>query len=51
MNKKQKKLRREHFKLLRKLKDAKHHPNFIKENIEDAIKDAQKQHLKEFNQL
>tara|TARA_R100001591_G_scaffold59270_1_gene69139 strand:+ start:680 stop:835 length:156 start_codon:yes stop_codon:yes gene_type:complete len=51
MNKKQKKLRREHFKLLRKLEGLKNHPNFIKENIEDAIKDAQKQHLKEFNQL
>ena len=51
MNKKQKKLRREHFKLLKKLEGLKHHPNFIRKNIEDAINAAQKQHLKEFNQL
>jgi|TARA_R100000482_G_scaffold29619_1_gene9493 sugar-specific transcriptional regulator TrmB len=51
MTKKQKKLRREHFKLIRKLENLLHHPNFIRKNIEDAIKDAEKEHLKQFNRL
>ena len=51
MNKKQKRLRREHFKLIRKLEDALYHPNFIRKNVERAIRDASKEHLKEFNQL
>tara|TARA_Y100000114_G_scaffold145944_1_gene156123 strand:+ start:257 stop:412 length:156 start_codon:yes stop_codon:yes gene_type:complete len=51
MTKRQKKLRREHFKLIRKLENLLYHPNFIRKNVEDLIKDVEKQHLKEFNRL
>jgi predicted nucleic acid-binding Zn-ribbon protein len=59
MNKRQKKLRREHLKYMKKLReisDLQHycdepieHPNFIKSNVDDLMADEQKKHLREFN--
>jgi len=51
MTKKQKKLRYEHFKLIKKLENLLYNPNFVRKNIEDAIEDAKKEHLKQFNRL
>mgnify|MGYP000250379223 FL=1 len=49
MNKKQKKLRREHLKYIKKLREIREHPNFIKGNIDDLIANEEKKHLIEFN--
>ena len=37
MNKRQKKLRREHLKYMKKLREIREHPNFIKSNIDDLM--------------
>ena len=49
MNKRQKKLRREHLKYMKKLREIREHPNFIKSNVDDLMADEQKKHLREFN--
>jgi len=49
MNKKQKKLRKEHLKYIKKLREIREHPNFIKSNIDYLIANEEKKHLIEFN--
>ena len=34
---------------MKKLREIREHPNFIKSNVDDLMADEQKKHLREFN--